>query len=101
MTAITWPPIIDEDLVERLIPAIQKAITEISASDQGTRVGVDVTEVNASDTANALLMILATLLERSPACSTPRGIRLLAEAAGKELAALIRDTQQLMTSTLN
>lgn len=101
MTAVPWPAVTDEDMVERLIPAIQRAIVSVGAADQGTRVGVDVTSIVGPDVANALLMILATLLEQSPVCATPRGIRQIGEAAGRELAQLIRDTRGLTTATMN
>ena len=52
-------------------------------------------EVSAPDLANALLMLVAIALEGHPACSTPQGMRLLAEAAGKELHELMKGARRL------
>lgn len=84
-----WPAISNEQAVERLILAVQQAI-----ADCGDLAG-DAVELSAPDVANALLMVLATVLESSPSCSTPRGMRQTAEAAGKELGQLMRDTRLL------
>ena len=92
MTKIDWPKITDEGLVERLIPAVQQAIANV-CSDGAP--GGHPTPTSGPDVANVLLMILATVLEPSPACATPHGLRLLGEAAGKELTELIHDTKQL------
>ncbi len=92
MTKPEWPAITDDALVERLIPAIQQAIADV----RGAELKVDVTvAVNAPDTANAILLILATLLEISPAAATPMGMRKLADAAGRELLAMMKDTRQI------
>lgn len=92
MTKSEWPAISDEALVDRLIPAIQKAIADVHGAEPN---GDATVAVNAPDTANAMLLILATLLEISPAAASPIGMRKLAEAAGKELLSMIKDTRQL------
>jgi hypothetical protein len=87
-----WPAITDEALVERLIPAIQQAIANVHA-DRALETGE--IPVNVADVVNVLLMGVADLLERFPAAATPMGLRQLAEAAGKELAQLMREARQL------
>lgn len=89
MNAAPWPALIDAEHVERLIRSIQYAVTQ-----PGNLAG-DTVELSAPDVANALLIVLATVLESSPSCSTPRGRRQTAEAAGKELGQLMRDTRRL------
>ena len=84
-----WPAIENQELVQRLIPAVQQAIAGC-----GNARG-DGVELSAPDSVNALLMVLATVLESSPSCVTPMGLRLTAEAAGKELAQLMRETRQI------
>ena len=89
-----WPSIIDEALVERMIPAVQRAIVETTtAGNYG--VDGDNIELAAPDVANVLLMVLASVIESAPGCATFMGIRLTGEAAGKELALLIRDVRRL------
>lgn len=92
MTKSEWPAITDDALVERLIPAIQQAIADVHGAEP---IGDATVAVNAPDTANAMLLILATLLEISPAAATPMAMRKLAEAAGKELLSMMKDTRQL------
>ena len=83
---VTWPAIVDEELVERLMAVLQETVnTEVA----------DTKAFHGSDVANVLLMLLATILEASPACATPQGMRKLAEAAGKELHLLLKDTRLL------
>ena len=91
-----WPPIVDEALVERMIPAVQRAIVEATVSDDrdGNALAGVVTLV-APDVANALLMVLASILESAPDCATPMGIRLTGEAAGRELSELVREVRRL------
>ncbi len=86
-----WPAVIDADYVERLIPALQATIvTETPTS------AVEHDEAFfGPDLANVLLMLLASVLERSSGCSTPQGMRKVAEAAGKELHLLMKDTRRL------
>ena len=90
-TATSWPPINDEAFVERLLPALQQAIIGAidSTNDDGWK------EVPAGDLANAFLILLASLLEGSPMASNSSGMRLMADAAGKELHALIKDARRL------
>ena len=90
-----WLPINDEALVERMIPAVQQAIVDTTLGASQDSDGIEPVQLNAADVANVLLMVLATILETSSGCATPQGIRLTGEAAGKELAELIRDTRQL------
>lgn len=94
-----WPAIIDDALVERMIPAIQQAIVSTTL-DGGSRSAEGHVVVSAPDVASVLLMVLATILEPAPSCATTQGIRLTAELAGKELAKLIRDTRRLKVADL-
>jgi hypothetical protein len=87
-----WPPIRDEERMERLTRAVQQAVAGASrdpADPEGWA------SVDAIDLANALLAVLATVLEPAPAAATPAGLRRLAEAAGKELHLLMRDVRRL------
>ena len=92
MTKPEWPAIDDDALIERLIPAIQKATADVHGAEP---TGDTTVAVNASDTANAMLLIRATLLEISPAAATALEMRKLADAAGRELFTLMKDTRQL------
>lgn len=92
-TLNSWPAITDEAGAEGLVGAIQQAIAANSPVDALYR---GETPVNA-DLANVLLMLLATVLEGAPECSTPAGLRKMAEAAGKELHQLMKETRQLKT----
>jgi type VI protein secretion system component VasA len=89
------PAIHDADYVERLIPAIQHAVASVSPRSSAN----DMAEASAPDLANALLMLLASVLEPSPACATPSGMRKMAEAASKELHSLMRDTRLLRNAS--
>lgn len=91
-TLNSWPAITDEAGAERLIGAIQQTIAANSPVDAPCS---GETPVNAPDLANVLLMLLATVLEGAPECSTPAGLRKMAEAAGKELHQLMKETRQL------
>ena len=87
-----WPAITDDDRVKRLIAAIQTAVV----SEAGGKAPYsDETELHGPDLANALLFVLATILEPSPSCNTPAGMRKMAEATGKELHQLMKETRQL------
>lgn len=83
---------IDEAVVARLVSAIQTAVVN-TASDRADEDGW--IQVPAPELATALMSLLATVIEPAPACRTPSGMRLTAEAAGKELLQLIRDVRQL------
>lgn len=87
-----WPAIINEEVVERLIPAVQQAIGK--AARPGWLPGRTV-QVQGSDIANALLIILANVLEGSPSAATNMDMRKLAEVTGKELHQLMRDARQV------
>lgn len=89
-----WPSISDEALVERLIPAVQRTIAE-ETFRHAAGVEGGMAELSAPDVANVLLLMLATVLELSPQCSTARGMRTMSEAAGKELALLMRETREV------
>lgn len=94
-----WPPINDDAYVERLIPALQASIAELSRDRQDA---VGDVSLDGPDVANTLLMLLASVLEPSPACRTPMGMRQVSEAASKELLALMRDTRRLrLTETID
>lgn len=92
MNKVLWPEVTDDDYVERLIHAIQGAVASIPDAADPTS---GMTEVIAPDLANALLFILAGVLERSPAAATPTGARRLAEAAGRELNQLVREARRI------
>ena len=92
MTKQPWPEPTDDDRVEKLIGAIQGVVA--SAYGAPRSLGGTI-EVDAPDLANALLVVLASVLEGSPAAATPAGMRQLAETAGKELHALMRDARDL------
>lgn len=85
-----WPEIEDADYVERLIPAIQQAIADASAD----RVAADGTiGVSGPDLVNALLFLLATVIE--PRLTTPAAARKMCDATAKELHQLMRDSKRL------
>ncbi|KQU61845.1 hypothetical protein ASG67_01335 [Sphingomonas sp. Leaf339] len=87
-----WPAITDDDRVKKLIAAIQTA----AVSEAGGKAPYTVEAVlHGPDLANALLFVLATVLEPSPSCGTPAGMRKVAEAAGTELHQLMKETRQL------
>ena len=90
-----WPPIRDEAFVETLIPAIQTTIASMSSKAGDPAV---VRGVPGPDVANVLLLLLASVLEPAPACATPQGMRKLAEAAGKELHARMKDGRRFKES---
>ncbi|KQU49771.1 hypothetical protein ASG67_11770 [Sphingomonas sp. Leaf339] len=87
-----WPAITDDARVERLIAAIQK---EVVGESGGKEPYSDETELHGPDLANALLFVLATVLEPSPSCNTPAGVRKMAGATGKELHQLMKETRQM------
>lgn len=89
MMKVEWPAITDDALVERLIPAIQKTIADACVAElleDDATLGVI-----APDTANAMLLILATLLEISPVAASSLGLRRVAGAVGKELLSIRKD----------
>lgn len=86
-----WPPISDDAYVERLIPAVQATIAEVSRDREDANGDLP---LDGPDVANTLLMLLASVLEPAPTCRTPMGMRQVSEAAGKELLALMRDTRR-------
>ncbi len=77
--------------MERLIPSLQAAIV----AESPTSAVEDDEAFFGPDLANVLLMLLSSVLERSSGCSTPQGMRKVAEAAGKELHLLMKDTRRL------
>jgi hypothetical protein len=87
-----WPPIADEAYIELLLPAIQSAIASAS-SDKADATGA--IHLHSPDVGNALLIVLANVLEGAPGTETNMGLRKLAEAAGKELHQLIREAREL------
>lgn len=87
-----WDQASDEQLIERLIVAIQQAVATTLAEPgkEGEWVVVPAPEL-----ATALLNLLASVLERSPECRTPMGMRRVSEAAGKRLLVLMRGFRDL------
>lgn len=87
-----WTDARDDQLVERLIWAVQRAVArEISGQEQPTE---DVA-VPSAELATAFLNLLASVLVGAPVCTTSRGMRLVSAAAGKELHVLMRGARQL------
>ncbi|TPG13173.1 hypothetical protein [Sphingomonas oligophenolica] len=87
-----WSGSLDEAYIDRLILALQRATVEVS-TDHATQTGD--TALPAPEVITALLSIAASLLEQAPAAVTPSGMRKTAEAAGKRLHAIMRDTRRI------
>lgn len=87
-----WTDDVDEALVERMITAMQRAI---GVAIQDRAHGTGEIQLPAPDLATALLTMLATIVEPSPECGTPSGMRRTAEAVGRELHLLMRDARRL------
>ena len=81
---------LDDGKVEKLIAALQATVAE-----HGETTADGIVNVAAPDLTAALLALLASVLEGSPDCRTPLGLRTTAEAAGKELLTLMRETRSL------
>ncbi len=79
---------LDDGKVEKLIAALQATVAEHGETTADVNVA-------APDLTAALLALLASVLEGSPDCRTPLGLRTTAEAAGKELLTLMRETRSL------
>ena len=91
-----WDQVADDPLVERLLLEMQGAArVALTGSDApGLEVVLPIPEAAAP-----LLNLLASVLEPVPACGTPQGIRRVAEAAGKELAVLMRGIRAIRTGS--
>lgn len=81
-----WPGMVNPDIVEGLLLALQHVLIEYPARQKGS----PPSEITAPDVANALIRLLASVLERSPSCDTPAGMRRMGEVAGVELVRLMK-----------
>ena len=84
---------INEARRDRIAREVQKAIAKAA----GRRDAQGRTLLPTPETVEALLGVLATLLEAAPQCATPEGVDATAGAIGAELAQLIRDVRGLRT----
>ena len=76
----------------QLATAIMQAIFDQSLTEIA---GEPTAIIRPLDAAGALVTCLATILESSPTCSTPRGMREMAEDITKGLHRLMRETRKL------
>jgi hypothetical protein len=76
----------------KLSTAIMQAIHDHSLTEID---GEPSAIINPLDAANALVNCLATILESSPTCNTPKGMHETAEEIGKGLHRLMRDTRTM------
>ena len=84
-----WPGMVNPDNVEGLLITLQNVLIEYPAKQQRS----PPSEIAAPDVANALIRLLASVLERSPSCNTPAGIRQMGEVAGVELVRLMKGSR--------
>lgn len=77
-----WLRPTDPEFVLRILEGVQGGI---ATAHGGPAPGADRVEIRTADTANALALLLAQLLEASGEAGTPAGMRKLSEAAGKQL----------------
>lgn len=78
--------------VERLIGVLQETV----AQHAGGAVDESL-EVTGAELTAALLALLASVLEASPNCGTPMGVRRSSDAVAKELLQLMREVRSLKT----
>lgn len=78
--------------IERLIFAMQQAIAEVTAAPD---VPLQIAAANAPYIADALLCVLASIVEQDPACSTPSALRKASEEYGRTLHHLMKSARQL------
>ena len=85
-----WEQATDDDLIGRLILAIQQA-TIATVNDVDSKGFV---AMPAPELATALLNVPASVLGPAPQCDAPAGMRRVSEAAGEDLLLLMRQYRQ-------
>lgn len=81
-----WIPIRDPEYVVKLVSSIQQGIVETSQPSDG-KIGF---ELHAPDIANALMLLLASVLARSPMVQKKSGLERLASLTANEMIRLIK-----------
>ena len=86
---------INEARRDKIAREVQKAITRTA----GRRMPTGETLLYTPEAVEALLGIIASLLDRAPQCATQAGMDAVAKAVGDEMALLLRDMRSITGGT--
>ncbi|WP_242154866.1 hypothetical protein [Sphingomonas sp. BAUL-RG-20F-R05-02] len=86
----------DEEYQGKMASAVLKAIADTSLVEID---GTATAYIRSADACDALITALAVIMEGAPQCRTRKGMKAMAEAAGRNLLTMMREMEKLRAET--